>query len=71
LTNSTPELFRIHLKNAIDQVSNRDHDNRIVFIKSWNEWAEGNYLEPDQKYGHQYLEVIKDVVSNGVSGDQL
>jgi glycosyl transferase family WbsX len=33
-----------------------------VFIKSWNEWAEGNYLEPDQKFGHEYLNALKSAV---------
>jgi hypothetical protein len=61
--NSTPELFRLHLKEAIMQICERKHDKRIVFIKSWNEWAEGNYLEPDQKFAKAYLEVIKQEMS--------
>lgn len=57
---STPELFRIHLNDAIQSVARREPEHRVVFIKSWNEWAEGNYLEPDRKFGRAYLEVIKD-----------
>ena len=34
-------------------------ENQICFLKSWNEWAEGNYMEPDLKYGTKYLEALK------------
>jgi hypothetical protein len=60
--NSTPALFKTQLKQAIAQVANRPIAKRVVFIKSWNEWAEGNYLEPDQRFGLGYLQVIKDEI---------
>lgn len=63
LHDSSPELFRAHLREAIDLVSSRSFDQRLIFIKSWNEWAEGNYIEPDLGFGKQYLEVIREEVS--------
>jgi lipopolysaccharide biosynthesis protein len=60
--NSTPELFRKHLRQALRLVQDRRLADRIIFVKSWNEWAEGNHLEPDLKFGHQYLEVVRDEV---------
>ncbi|WKJ88727.1 glycoside hydrolase family 99-like domain-containing protein [Methylomonas montana] len=57
---STPELFRSLLRRAFSLIKHYEPEKRIIFIKAWNEWAEGNYLEPDQKYGHGYLQVIKE-----------
>lgn len=62
LHNSSPELFRIHVRQAIDKVMHKPFDRRVLFIKSWNEWAEGNYLEPDLKYGKAYLEALLDEI---------
>ncbi len=56
LIDSTPELYAEHLSEAVGLVANRSREQRIVFIKSWNEWAETNYLEPDLKWGKAYLE---------------
>lgn len=47
------------LEEAIAQVAVRPPEQRLIFIKSWNEWAEGNYLEPDQRFGKAYLDVIQ------------
>jgi lipopolysaccharide biosynthesis protein len=62
LHDSTPELFKVHLSEAVKKVMHKPHDYRMVFIKSWNEWAEGNHLEPNLQYGRKYLEAIKEIV---------
>lgn len=62
LIGSTPQLFKKALQNAIETIQSKPYDKRFIMIKSWNEWAEGNYLEPDLKYGHQYLDAIKEVI---------
>lgn len=56
LQESTPELYGRHLDEAVSLVADRAQDQRVVFIKSWNEWAETNYLEPDLRWGRAYLE---------------
>lgn len=57
--NSTPELFEKHVEKAIDIVKEKNDDHKILFLKSWNEWGEGNYVEPDLKYGWGYLNALK------------
>lgn len=77
LVDSTPQLYTEHLREAVGLVAGRSREQRIVFIKSWNEWAETNYLEPDLRWGKAYLEETLRVLTestalhdkNNVSGD--
>jgi hypothetical protein len=57
----TPELWRRHAQEGLRVAAKASDPHRLVFIKSWNEWAEGNHLEPDQKYGLLPLEIFRDV----------
>jgi hypothetical protein len=52
-------------------LTNKQPQQRIVFIKSWNEWAEGNYLEPDSRFGRKYLEVLKEEIERFDTGDTI
>ena len=60
LYGSTPELFRKYLHKKIEIIKDKPYDKRFLIIKSWNEWAEGNYLEPDLQFGRKYLEAIRE-----------
>jgi len=57
--NSTPKLFEKHICEVLTKLKDKPCDKKVIFLKSWNEWAEGNYVEPDLKFGLQYLEIIK------------
>jgi hypothetical protein len=57
---STPELFRRSVRQALQNVADKPPQHQLVFLKSWNEWAEGNHMEPDLRYGHAYLEALRD-----------
>lgn len=72
LHNSTPESFRFHLHDVLRQIEAKPEEERIIFVKSWNEWAEGNHLEPDQRDGLGYLQALASVVQaeeGGPSGE--
>jgi hypothetical protein len=53
------ELFEEHCKKAFQQTENKLGEEKIVIIKSWNEWAEGNYMEPDQRNGFAFLRTFQ------------
>lgn len=65
ITNSSPELFKVLVRQAINRVKDYPQEHQLIFIKSWNEWAEGNYLEPDTRFGKQYLNAIKEAIAEG------
>jgi O-antigen/teichoic acid export membrane protein len=52
---SNPELFGRQVRAAVAALADRPAHQRLLFVKSWNEWAEGNHLEPDLQHGHGYL----------------
>jgi hypothetical protein len=55
-------LFRRVLDQNIELLQDRPPERRLLFLKSWNEWAEGNHLEPDLKFGTAFLQVIADAL---------
>jgi lipopolysaccharide biosynthesis protein len=61
-TDSTPQLYGKWLSHACSVAAQRPSGERLVFINAWNEWAEGAHLEPDERFGHQYLQVTKEVL---------
>jgi lipopolysaccharide biosynthesis protein len=60
VTGSTPELFRRHVTQAVATLTDRPAAERLLWVKSWNEWAEGNHLEPDLEHGHGWLQALHD-----------
>jgi lipopolysaccharide biosynthesis protein len=64
LQNSTPELFGRQVRAVVNVTAGEPPEHRIAFLKSWNEWAEGNYVEPDLRFGRGYLEVLRAAVGN-------
>lgn len=67
LEHSSPELFKKNTTAAIDFLNHSPElPEKFLIVKSWNEWAEGNYLEPDREYGHAYLEKFSEALTNSV-----
>lgn len=58
LNNATPQAFRTHVQAVCKTIEGKK--NQLVMLKSWNEWSEGNYIEPDSRWNRQFLEVLKD-----------
>jgi lipopolysaccharide biosynthesis protein len=64
---STPKLYEQWLQALVaETLAQRRGDERIVFVNAWNEWAEGNHLEPDQQWGHAYLEATARALRTGM-----
>ncbi len=62
LVNAKPEYFKEVVKEAIDCVKGKPEDEGIILLKSWNEWGEGNYIEPDMTNGRGFLDAMKEAI---------
>lgn len=58
----SPDKFKSYFKQLLDNTKNF-YDTDMIFVFAWNEWAEGGYLEPDEKNGFAFLEAIKECLS--------
>ncbi len=59
---SSPKIFKLWVSQILKYWFWNDRDAPFLFINAWNEWAEGNHLEPCQKWGTKYLEVLKEEI---------
>lgn len=53
---ATPEKFSHYLTELMAKSSAEGKE--LLFLNAWNEWGEGMYLEPDEKYGEDYLKAV-------------
>lgn len=63
LHEATPEQFYKHCKEVFALM--RGKKNRVAFLKSWNEWGEGNYMEPCLRYGRGYIRALRRALDEG------
>lgn len=58
---STPAKFKSWVQQIVNYTSGRfEGDEQLFFINAWNEWGEGCHLEPDQRFGLEYLQALKE-----------
>lgn len=66
-TDSTPDVYEGWLRHIVKNYPWNKNKEHFLFINAWNEWAEGNHLEPCQKWGNAYLERTKKVLNEARS----
>ena len=59
--NAEPKIWGDFCKKLFAKYADMPEEESLVFVKSWNEWGEGNYLEPDRRYGRGYIEEMRNV----------
>jgi hypothetical protein len=59
---ATPDRYEHWLKVTADALAGVRDEENYLFILAWNEWAEGNHLEPDERYGRAFLEATRRVL---------
>lgn len=57
--NTSPKKFAVHIRQALDMIKDKQPEHQVLILKSWNEWGEGNYVEPDWEFGHGWLDAIR------------
>ena len=64
LRGETPQRYRAWLSEVVRRQSAEPPEHRLVFVNAWNEWAEGNHLEPDARWGRAFLDATRDALAS-------
>lgn len=60
--NNHPDYFREQVELALEYIKDKPDEHKILFLMSWNEWGEGNYMEPDITFGKGYIEALRKAI---------
>jgi hypothetical protein len=64
LLNSSPDVYETWLRETVARFEPFGAEENLVFVNAWNEWGEGNHLEPCERWGRAYLEAHARVVAD-------
>jgi lipopolysaccharide biosynthesis protein len=65
---NTPDAYRRWLSGVLEQFQPYSADENFVLVNAWNEWAEGNHLEPCQRWGRAFLEATRSASAAASAG---
>lgn len=66
---ASPDKFCKWLGQLVNEMPFRNLPENFIFLNAWNEWSESTYLEPDERFGFQYLEALKSALSESNPND--
>jgi len=68
---ASPERFAHWFEKLVEVTATRPPTERVIFLNAWNEWAEGTYLEPDERHGYKYIEAVRDALARAAQSDRM
>lgn len=63
MVNDSPRMWYKYCSDVRKLRENVEDKENLIFIKAWNEWGEGNYMEPDQRFGKRIIEATHNAFS--------
>lgn len=64
LKGASPAIYKNWLKSVISEFAPFSKEENFILINAWNEWGEGNHLEPCERWGYKYLKATKEALAD-------